>query len=442
MQRARIPFEGEPLIGVQLMGFLETRVLDFEQVYVLASNEGKLPDTSRGNSFIPYNLRLGFGLPTQEEKDAIYAYHFYRLIQRAKEVHLIYDTVVKDGQASEVSRFIRQIRHFFRGHPMLKVSERLISTPAPYVEPQAILISADDQTRHLLHQRYIHPQGAPRALSATALTTFITCPLRFYFRYVAGLQEQQEVEESMQANTFGSVLHQAMEYLYAPFKGKDRVVSEAELAQLPKRVKACVKQAFQEQGLGWDQQVRGKNYLLREVIIQQCQRVLQLDASGPPFQIFDLENSEDYLHELATESGFIRLNGAFDRIDWLPEEKVFRILDYKTGHIDLKSRHPLEDAFDQDRYKAIFQGYLYGWLFAKKVPEARVKVGFYPIRQLGQGVQYLNGGKVIHPAELEQFERSLQDLIQQTVELDYVQTEDESHCRYCPYRDICHRGNS
>ncbi|MEM9985119.1 MAG: PD-(D/E)XK nuclease family protein, partial [Bacteroidota bacterium] len=441
MQRARIPFEGEPLIGVQLMGFLETRVLDFEQVYVLASNEGKLPDTSRGNSFIPYNLRLGFRLPTQEEKDAIYAYHFYRLIQRAKEVHLIYDTVVKDGQASEVSRFIRQIRHFFRGHSMLKVSERLISTPAPYVEPQAILISADEHTRKLLHQTYIHPSGSPRALSATALTTYINCPLRFYFRYVAGLKEQEEVEESMQANTFGSVLHQAMEYLYAPFQGKDRVVSETELSQLPKRVKACVKQAFQDQGLGWDQQVRGKNYLLREVIIQQCQRVLQLDASGPPFQIFDLENSEDYLHELATEFGSVRLNGAFDRIDWLPEEGLYRILDYKTGHVDLKSRNPFEEAFTQERYKAVFQGYLYGWLFAKKVPEAEAKVGFYPIRQLGQGVQYLNGGKAIHPVELDQFEGALQNLIQQTFVSNYRQTEEESSCRYCPYQDICHRGN-
>ncbi len=444
IQRARIPFEGEPLLGVQLMGFLETRVLDFDKLYILASNEGKLPDTSKGTSFIPYSLRQGFGLPTYEEKDAIYAYHFYRLLQRASEVHLIFNNQNEQaGQTNEPSRFIRQIEHFFQGHPHLHVHQRTIATPAPYVEPSAISIPVDGDIQRLLTQRFTTQEaGAERKryFSATALTTYLTCPLQFYFRYLAGIREPEEVEESMAANTFGSVFHQAMEYLYKPFKGKQRSLTDQDFAEIKPRIEAAVKQAFADYELGWDEQVRGRNYLLRSVILTQCKRVIELDEEGPEFQIVDLENHKGYLRTISTSWGDVRVNGAFDRIDWLPEVETYRILDYKTGRVELSPRATLDDAFSDSKHKQMLQGYLYTWLFDRQHPQSRVQVGFVPVKQVGQGIQYLAGGKPIESAELQGFEQRLGQLAEEIYTNQFCQTEDEQKCSYCAYRMICNRG--
>ena len=448
MQRARIPFEGEPLIGVQLMGFLETRGLDFDKIYILASNEGKLPDTSTGNSFIPYNLRLGFGLPTYQEKDAIYAYHFYRLLQRASEVHLIYDTVSSESRgANEVSRFIRQIRHFFRNHPHLHVHERLVSTPAPYVEPQPIAIAQSEATQAILQRRYLVEAGENdqtvqrgRYFSATALTTYLTCKLRFYFRYVAGIREPEQVEEIMEANTFGSVLHLTLEELYKPFLGKKQTLDADDIKALKKGLLDSLRKAFKAHDLGWDAEVRGKNYLLRGVIEAQCERILRLDAEGPPFQIVDLENDDDYLSALTTPIGRVRVNGAFDRIDWLPSQEVYRILDYKTGKVEVVDKDALDKAFSDDKYKAIFQGFLYALLFARKHGAVKTQVGFYAVRHLSEGIQFLSGGQSISSADLNDFEQRLQGLIAQVFTQPFTQTEDEAKCQYCPYNVICNRG--
>jgi len=440
MQRARVPFEGEPLIGVQLMGFLETRVLDFERVYILASNEGKLPDTSLGNSFIPFNLRKGFGLPTYEEKDAIYAYHFYRLLQRTKEVHLIYDTVGDGSSPAEVSRFIRQIRHFFRGHPHLNVHERLISTPAPYMPPPEIRIPNGPEIEGILRNKYEGPQ-AKRYFSATALTSYLACPLQFYYRYVAGIREPDQVEETMEANTFGTVLHRTMEFLYEPAYKRKTVMTAEEVVPLKQRIEASLKQAFAESSLGWDEQVRGKNYLLRGVIEKQCEAILDQDAEGPNFQVIDLENDKDYGTLLGTEVGEMRVNGAFDRIDYLPDTDEYRILDYKTGQVYINAAHTnLEKIFEDPKMKIPFQGYIYAYLFGLRHPERRAQVGFYAVRKLSGGIQFLNKGNAIQPADREEFGARLQELISGIFEEDFRQTEDTSTCSYCAYNAICHRG--
>jgi hypothetical protein len=446
MQRARIPFEGEPLIGVQLMGFLETRGLDFETIYVLGSNEGNLPDTSTGNSFIPYNLRVGFGLPTYEEKDAIYAYHFYRLLQRAKQVHLIYNTVVSESSGrNEVSRFIRQIRHFFRKHPTLHVHERLVSTPAPYVESQPISILQQAETQAVLRQRYLATPtqakaASQRYFSATALTTYLGCRLRFYFRYVAGIKEPEQVEETMEANTFGSVLHLTLEYLYQPYIGRDTVLDREAVKALTEELPNCLRRAFEYHKLGWGQAVRGKNYLLRGVIQAQCEAILRQDAQGPAFQIMDLENDDQYVTVLDSSIGPVRVNGAFDRIDWLPQEQAHRILDYKTGKVEIVSKDALDKAFTDDKYKAIFQGYLYALLFARKHGPSRMQVGFYAVRHLSEGIQFLSDGQWISQTDLNEFEQRLQHLIEEVFTAPFTQTEDEAKCSYCPYNVICNRG--
>lgn len=439
MQKVRIPFQGEPLVGVQLMGFLETRVLDFEHIYILASNEGTLPDTSTGNSFIPYNLRKGFGLPTYEEKDAIYAYHFYRLLQRTKEIHLIYNTVVNDSGAKEVSRFIRQIRHFFQGFEHLHVHEQVVSTPAPYSPPFSIKIPSGPETTEILNKRYqVRGEKGKFYFSATAMTTYIGCPLRFYFRYVAGIKEPEKVDEFMQANTFGSVLHNTMEFLYGPYV-KQPITPEI-LAKIKKELPACLERAFREQDLGWGNELVGKNYLLRGVIEKLCRRIIALDELSEPFEVLSLEAADTYLETLPVGEAAYRINGTIDRLDYLPNSSTIRILDYKTGRVKLNKFSKVEDCFEDVKQKEAFQGYLYAWLFDKKQPDKRIQVGYYTARHLNEGIQYLNGGDPIKPEELWEFESLLKQLIEKILTSDFEQTDDEQQCRICPYKGICNRG--
>ncbi len=437
MQKLRIPFEGEPLEGVQLMGFLETRVLDFDKLYILAANEGSLPDTSSGNSFIPYNLRKGFGLPTYEEKDAIYAYHFYRLLQRPKEVHLIYNSVVSDstGSAKEVSRFIRQIRHFFRQQDNFHIHEGLVSTPAPFSEQAPIKIPADIDTRRVFLERF--GGATPRKfLSATALTTWIACPLRFYYKYLAAIREPEEVEESMQANTLGTVLHEVMEHLYQEHKGKE--LNERVFEGLIKSVEPAIEYIFTKHELGPTAKLQGKNLLLHRVILRLCKRMIEHDRGGEAFQVIGLEDQE-YLRHMSIEGGKVALNGSLDRVDAIPDTNRVRILDYKTGKVNLHEKASLEEIFSDFKNKEMFQGYFYAWLYKNIHPEARVKVGYYTARHLSDGIQYLKKGNDITDMELEVFENQLFDLISRMITLPYTQTEDVKKCSYCPYNAICNR---
>ncbi|MDW3646428.1 MAG: PD-(D/E)XK nuclease family protein [Bacteroidia bacterium] len=436
VQKLRIPFEGEPLEGVQLMGFLETRVLDFEKVYILAANEGNLPDTSSGNSFIPYNLRKGFGLPTYEEKDAIYAYHFYRLLQRTKEVHLIYNSVVSDstGSAKELSRFIRQIRHFFRQQNNFHIHEGLVSTAAPFSEQASIEIASDIDTKRLFRGRF--SGGGRNYLSATALNTWISCSLKFYFKYLARIKEADEVEESMQANTLGTVLHEAMEELYKPHAGKE--VDEKLIDNLLKSVDRVVADKFVENGLGKVEDLQGKNLLLHRVIMRLCSRMLKQDKESQAFQVIGLE-ADEFEQKLEVAGQHFAINGSLDRVDQLSETKSVRILDYKTGKVALNNRADLDKIFSDSKNKEMFQGYLYAWLYRRKFPDARVKVGYYTARHLSDGIQFLRQGAEIGDMELQAFESKLFVLIERMYTENYTQTEDESKCSYCPYNAICNR---
>lgn len=438
MQKLRIPFEGEPLEGVQLMGFLETRVLDFDKIFILAANEGSLPDTSTGNSFIPYNLRKGFGLPTYEEKDAIYAYHFYRLMQRPKEVHLIYNSVVSDstGSAKEVSRFIRQIRHFFRQQPHFHIHEQLVSTPAPFSEKPVIRIPSDIDTRRLFLERF-GGSTKRKYLSATALTTWIACPLRFYFKYIAAIREPEEVEETMQANTLGTVLHETMELLYERHQRTD--LNAGLFDHLIKSIDAAIEQIFIKHGLGPSALLQGKNLLLHRVIQRLCKRMLEQDKSSEPFQVIGLED-QAFHRKLSVPGGEVALNGSLDRVDRISDTQTVRILDYKTGKVSLNDKASLEEIFSDSKHKEMFQGYFYAWLYKNIHPESRVKVGYYTARHLSDGIQYLKKGNDITEMELEAFEIQLFDLIEKMITHPYTQTEDEMKCSYCPYNSICNRG--
>jgi len=435
LQGARIPFEGEPLLGVQVMGFLETRTLDFDSLYIIGCNEGLLPSTTRNNTFIPHNLRRGFGLPTHEEQDAIIAYHFFRLLLRARNIHLLYNANVQDS-GGEMSRFIRQINYFLRDIPHIRLVEETvgIATPAPPIVP----ITEDNtpEARKRLLERF----GGEKYFSATALSSYLSCKLQFYFRYVAGIKEPAEVEETLETNTFGSVLHETMEALYTPWVGK--MLSATEIIGLKKHIQSALQEAWLRNNVADN----GQNSLFKTVIERLCEKLLDKDAALAPFTLTSLEASE-FARTLAGKVGEntyeVHINGKFDRVDTL-ENGAVRIVDYKTGSkikeaLKLAKQHGLDVCFTDHNAKEAFQGYLYAWLHAHKQPDTPVQVGFYAVRTLSEGIQFLNDGNPIDAATLADFQRQLEQLVQSIFSAPFSQTPDTKVCAYCAFKQICQR---
>lgn len=446
IRKGRIPFEGEPLIGLQLMGILESRTLDFEHVYLLGANEGSLPDTSSGNSFIPYHLRKGFRMPTYEEKDAIFAYHFFRLIQRAKHVHLIYNSNSIDGNIShEMSRYLQQLKLYKDLFPKLNLVEKHYQIPAPFSKQPEITVQRGNDLARKIEEKYLGDSS--RFISATALTTFLACPIKFYFKYLADIKELESLEESMEAGTFGTVMHSSMEYLYQPFIGK--IVQADDIKEMKPKLDQAMKQAFQEQNIPWDLQLQGKNFLYREVIQKLCLDILDQDEATAPYEIKYLEDNKTFHTQMAIGYQAVNLNGLFDRVDQMADSGHIRIVDYKTGRVEFGSNtYSAMDVFSPENWdksqgmgiKEAFQGYLYTWLYSRKFPDAQVTMGYYTARKLHNGLVFLNQGEPISADQLQVFGEELQKLITRIFTSDFPQTSQEVRCGYCAYREICGRG--
>ncbi|MEM6765064.1 MAG: PD-(D/E)XK nuclease family protein, partial [Bacteroidota bacterium] len=444
--QSRIPFEGEPLTGMQLMGFLETRTLDFETLYVLGVNEGKLPNNSSTYSFIPYNLKKGFHLPTYEERDAIFAYHFFRLLSRAETVYILYNTSVQEsGNSGEKSRFIRQILHYFRENDHIHISEEEVSFPPTFQLIPPIHIPHSEAIKEILLAKY-GPNGT-KSLSATAFTTYLQCPLQFYFKYIAEIREPEVLEESMEANTFGSALHDAMDILLKPICVKGIEVKPEHLQATKKQIPHAVNQALHKLGITARDLQHGNNFLFHRTIQQLCEKILQTDIDGlenspekAAFQIHALEQEHNQAVVLSTSMGDIKVNGTYDRVDMLLHEDTYRILDYKTGRATLNEKKAFEAEFRDTRYKEVFQGYLYALLYKKLHPTHDVKVGFYLLRDLSGGISYLHDSQPIPTETLQVFENHLISLTEEIFSTDFTQSQDRDGCKYCPYSSLCGGG--
>ncbi|MFO7844089.1 MAG: PD-(D/E)XK nuclease family protein, partial [Bacteroidales bacterium] len=240
IRNLRIPFTGEPLSGLQVMGILETRLLDFQHLFITSVNEGVFPKTESSLSFVPYNLRHGFGLPTIEHQDAIYAYYFYRLIHRAQDVTLIYNSNTDGLQTGEMSRFLYQLKY----ESPFNITEKSLRYDININQPKEIRIEKTPEIREIL-RAYLSSSGEEKYLSPSGLSNYLRCKLKFYFRYVAGLKEQDEVTEEIDAPLFGNILHEAMDNLYQHLKGK--IVLPETLSEILKdgrQITASIDHAF------------------------------------------------------------------------------------------------------------------------------------------------------------------------------------------------------
>jgi CRISPR/Cas system-associated exonuclease Cas4 (RecB family) len=434
----RVPFTGEPLQGLQVMGFLETRALDFENVIVLGLNENVLPPKRHAHSFIPYNLRKSYGLPTLEDNDGVTAYHFYRLLQRAANIYLLYDdTGAREDAAGEKSRYLLQLEMELQ--PAFKDTIRLeqhsLHVPMVPAATPPIRVEKTGEVAQRLAAFYATGEAEEPlvAFSPSMLQTYVACPLQFYYRYVAGLKEPPEPEDELGNKVFGNVFHAAMEALYRPLVGQ--VVTPGTIEALRAHVEETVRAAAEKELPGLRTEVTGRNLIRLQVLNRLVHEVLGHDQAHAPFRVVAIE--QPLARDLPLADGRrARIAGRADRID--EKDGVARILDYKTGHVEPASPKKLADTFADARYKEALQAATYAWLYAPN--NEAVQVGIVPLRKIVEGLRY-----PIPEDERYVLQTVMQDGLQQLVggllddEQAFVQTDDKAVCDYCPYYRLCYR---
>ncbi len=453
------PFTGEPLEGLQVMGMLETRCLDFDHVIVLSMNEGIFPPGSTNRSFVPYHLRKGFGLPTPEHQDAISSYHLYRLVQRAQSVTLLYNTEPTSGQASEMSRFLYQLIY----ESPISVKERLLvhDIHGPVEEP--ISIEKTSEVMDVLKHRFLLSEKESNGLSPSAINSYLSCPLQFYFRYIAGLEEEDEVQEEIDPILFGNILHDTMQKLYEQLQEKkgNRKVDKEDFSYLRDILQDTLEQQFKEHYQPNENKLRfeGRNVIVRRILGQYVQQILQVDETYAPFAILGLEQNDKTLQvpvRVDNEEHKLVLRGFIDRVD--EKDGLTRVIDYKTGTDDKRFQNvaSLFDRTNHKRNKAALQTLTYGLLYYRNqatTDDSPITSGLYNVKEMfsdrfseklqikaeeGKSkYQTVDDIRALLPEFEEQLKASLQELF--NPEVPFFQTDNLDICRTCPYARICHR---
>ena len=353
-----LDFQGRPFSGLQLMGMLESRALDFETVIITSLNEGVLPAGKSDNSFIPYDLKREYKLPTYREKDAVYTYHFYRLLQRAKNVYLLYNTEADGLNSGEKSRFITQLE--IEKQPAHKLKKLLISPKVPSIRKELREIGKTPEIIEKIRSL------ATSGFSPSALTTYIRNPLDFYHQYILGVRDQEEVEETVAFNTLGTVVHNSLENLYKPYEGK--LISEEMIKAFLNQADSQIAKEFSETYSKIPME-KGKNLLIYEVAKRYLHNFLQFELKrlkkGEEVKIIEIE--KDFKTEISIENlGFsVYLRGKIDRFEVC--NGVPRIIDYKTGKVESSNLNveEWEDITkDYDKYSKSFQVLTYASLIA------------------------------------------------------------------------------
>lgn len=427
----RIPFSGEPVKGLQIMGFLETRVLDFENIFVLNANEGSLPKTNRHHSFIPYTLRKSFNLPTYTEQDAISAYHFWRLLQRASHIELLYNTQTNEFAGGERSRYLLQLFYEIKSRlSNWKISHELIIPPLQkinYINPE---IKRSEELTKELKKLY---NTDKLKFSATSLQSFIYCSLQFYFSYIKKIKEPDSFDEEIDGAVVGEILHQAIQNLYDVEKNK--TFNKKDAALMKKKIQPLVLEAI-IQKFDKHYQHRGYTFIIEKIIEKYIERIVDTDLTLPPFEIIETEKSHEVKLTLK-DNVSATIKGKFDRIDKTAEG--FRIVDYKTGKDELQSKYSIEQIFSEPKYKINLQLMLYNWLAERSNYNGSITSGIYPLRSISSKKL-----ETISPSDWrshsELFDFSLKRLLEEIIfEADFVQTQDLKRCSLCAYKDICNR---
>jgi len=444
----KIPFTGEPLKGVQVMGVLESRNLDFKNVFILSLNEGIFPSASKQSSYVPFSIRKAYGLPTPEHQGAIYAYLFYRSLQRAENIFLFYNSEPDVLGQGEMSRYLQQLIY----ESGLEIKERVLHNAIHPRSQEPIVIQKNEQVLGAL-AKLNEGNSRSRGLSPSALNTYIECQLRFYFQYVARIREAYKVEEEIDPRTLGNLLHIVMEQFYKRVleKKKSTIIDSDDFDSLPGRIDKLIDEAFIKT-YHLDSQLEvtyeGQRVVVREVVRKFAKQILEYDKARVPFKIEALEqNGWLYNVKINHAPGFVSLGGTIDRVD--SKENEVRVIDYKTGKDELDFRN-ISSLFSRDgnRNKAAFQTLLYALIFKNNNPNSEAKIIPGLLNRNNLFDDHFQFGlkmdrQLVNDATplFAEFESHLQILLEEIFNpsLTFVQTKKEEICKLCPYKEICYR---
>ena len=451
---SNIPFHGEPAIGLQIMGVLETRNLDFRNLIMLSLNEGQLPKAGGESSFIPYNLRKAFGMTTIEHKNAVYAYYFYRLIQRAENITLLYNTSSDGLNRGEESRFMLQL--LVEGpHEITREYLEAGQSPQNTLEIQ---IEKTPEILRRLYRAYDTAQPESVILSPSALNTYLDCRLRFYYRYVAGLKTPDEVSAEIDSALFGTIFHLSAQLAYTDLTANGKMIQREDLERLLRdeiKLQGYVDQAFKQElfkvAPEEKPEYNGVQLINSKVIVSYLKQLLRNDLQYTPFEMVAMEKkvSEKITIQTALGPLTLRLGGTIDRMD--AKEGTLRIVDYKTGGSP-KIPANIEQLFtpSETRPNYIFQTFLYAAIMSRKQPLMVAPALLYIHRAASESYSHvIEMGEPRKPkipvnnfAFFEdEFRERLQALLEEIFDEKelFTQTEDIKKCAYCDFKAICKR---
>lgn len=455
LSATNIPFHGEPAIGMQVMGVLETRNLDFRHLVLLSVNEGQLPKSGGDSSFIPYNLRKAFGMTTIEHKIAVYAYYFYRLLQRAERITLMYNTSSDGLNRGEWSRFMLQFLIEWP-HPITR--QFLEAGQSPQGTSPITVEKTPDVMRRM--QSLFDVRANPKAkFSPSALNYYLDCPLKFYYKYVAGLSAPDEVSAEIDSATFGSIFHYAAEHIYKDLTTHGKVINKEALETLLRnevKLQDYVDTAFKKLFFNVPQnekpEYNGVQLINSAVIARYLKQLLQNDLRYAPFTFIASEMEVDEPIDIQTPKGVIksRIGGIIDRMD--SKDGTLRIVDYKTGG-DADTPPHVESLFipDKKRSNYVFQTFLYAAIMCRKQPTMKIAPAllyihraatetYSPVIQMGEPRKPKEAVEDFSKYEKEYRER-LQGLLEEIFnpEKSFTQTEIIEKCTYCDFKALCKR---
>ncbi|TVR79915.1 MAG: PD-(D/E)XK nuclease family protein [Chitinophagaceae bacterium] len=427
LQTQRVPFEGEPLGGLQLMGFLETRCLDFENIIILGANEGNLPPSGQRKSFIPYHVRKAFGLPLAEEQESVVSYHFYRLLSRARNIYMLYNSESADDSLTEgeKSRFIQQIqvlKKLDKENELKNISLHAASQNIKFrqeIIKEREIKKTEDLFKTLF--RYTHPKNV---LYPTHIITYLKDPVKFYFRHILKYQDNTEKKEIDPA-LFGSIFHESMDVLYQGLIKKE--IHSEDLVDVAKNSREVLTKQFKR--LHKVRDIKGKDLMVFDAIENMLALMIKGDLENLPFRIEMLEERNTLLTQLEIKVNNrpirINLNGKADRVQL--RGNVTEIIDYKTGRDEIRKAVDfstdeaqeifLDEIFQQtEKNSARFQTMMYAWLYARKFQQTEnINAGIISTKRYKPEMLAIES---IPPELFDRFEERLIEVFQEIFNKD------------------------
>ena len=456
LQSTNVPFEGEPLVGVQIMGFLESRALDFRNVIILSMSDDHCPGNRLSQpSYIPYKLRKAYGMPTPEEQEAMYAYYFYRLMQRAENIELVYCSRSDERNTGEQSRYISQLA-YESPHTLERLDIQLNVTSS--VDREITLCKQSDEIRGKLNRWLDNPDYK---LSHSRFFKFIECPLKFYFDSIAGLSPTDELNEEVDGSTFGNILHYAMHKLYTPLVGVHNPSEQIRAFIGSERVREVVTESVNEAYLCIKNSLStdewgGTLRMIRNVVIRYINtNILPFDAAKTNYTIIGLEDKRSMPFEFQADgqTHTVWFHGSVDRIDRL-DDGTLEVIDYKTGrpkgtgnNEQISDIATLFEGTGDEVISSVLQTLLYSEMLTHDYPGSVVRPTLYYVRKMRGEYSPLIFDKN-REAEITSyadyasdfcrcFTESLTRLF--TLSQPFTRCSDTKTCQYCDFKQLCNR---